>query len=122
MSLFPFRRALESLYATSCCPECLIFFGVEKKSIVLVISPLIALMEDQVATITSLGISAGHVSERQGTDLSIKQQIRHGNYQILFISPETLSSTEWRRLLSTDHYKHNLVALVVDEAHCVKKW
>ena len=80
-------------------------------------------MEDQVATITSLGTSAVHVSERQGTDLSIKQQIRHGNYQILFISPETLfSSTEWRRLLSTDNYKHNLVVLVVDEAHCVKKW
>ena len=76
-------------------------------------------MEDQV----QLSLLLVHVSERQGTDPSIKQQIRHGNYQILFLSSEALfSSTEWRRLLSTDHYKHNLVALVVDEAHCVKKW
>ena len=49
--------------------------GVEKKSIVAVISPLIAL-EDQIAAITSLGISAVHVSERQSTDSTTKHGIR----------------------------------------------
>ena len=88
--------------------------GVEKKSIVAVISPLIALMEDQMAVITSLGISAVHISERQSTDSTTKHGIRHGNFQILFFSLEALfCSTEWRRLLSNDHYKLNLVGLVV---------
>ena len=112
MSLFPFQGFGKSLCYILLPRVFDLLCGVEKKSIVMVISPLLALMEDQVATITSLGISAVHVSERQGTDLSIKQQIRHGNYQILFISPEALfSCTEWRTLLSTDHYKYNLVAL-----------
>ena len=48
--------------------------GVEKKSIVLVISPLIALMEDQVASIRSLGISAVYVSDRC-VARTVKQQI-----------------------------------------------
>ena len=63
MSLFPFPLALANL--------CVIFLpkvfdvlrGVDNNSIIVVISPLIALMEDQVASITSLGISAVHVSD-----------------------------------------------------------
>ena len=46
-----------------------------------------------------------------------------GKYQLVFISPEALfGSLEWRRMLSTDIYMKNLVAFVVDEAHCVEKW
>lgn len=97
--------------------------GVEKKSIVLVVSPLIALMEDQVAGITSMGISAAYVSDKQSTDREVKRQIRKGIYQVIFMSPEALfATTEWRQMLSTEYYRLNLVAMVVDEAHCVKKW
>ena len=97
--------------------------GVDNKSIIVVISPLIALMEDQVASIISLGISAVHVSDRPSLDSITKHGIQHGDYQIIFLSPEALFCTmEWRRVLSTEHYKVNLVGLVVDEAHCIKKW
>lgn len=93
-------------------------------SIALVISPLIALMEDQVAAITSLGVSAVYLSDKQSTDHAVRKRLCNGDYQLVFMSPEALfASLELRRLLlCTNHYRSNMIALVVDEAHCVKKW
>lgn len=91
------------------------------KSVVLVVSPLTALMNDQVASFTAKGIAAVHVCERLSKQ--DKAAVQQGEYRIIFISPETLfASLEWRNLLCTDLYRQNLVAFVVDEAHCVKKW
>ena len=97
--------------------------SVEKKSIVLVVSPLIALMKDQVASITAMGITATYVTDKRMTVTSTKGAIDRGDIQVIFISPEALfSGTEWKRLLCTDVYRQNLVAFVVDEAHCIKDW
>ena len=66
-------------------------------SIVIVISPLIALMEDQVKSFSSRGIrsvKAGNCSDET------RQKFIHGEYQIVFISPESLlSSQRWRKML-----------------------
>ena len=53
-------------------------------------------MEIQVAAITSLGISAVHVSDKQSLDSITKHEhgIQHGNYQIKFLSSKLLSSGE----------------------------
>ena len=51
-------------------------------------------MEDQIAAIASLGISAVHVSERQSTDSTTKHGIRHGNFQILFFSRKLSSAVQ----------------------------
>ncbi len=110
-------------YGKSLCYEILpIVFdelrGVEKKSIILVVSPLSALMKDQVAAVSSLGIAAAYV-----TASSNKKDIQEGKVQVIFVSPETLfCGTQWRRLLCTDLYRANLIAFVVDEAHCIKDW
>ncbi len=46
--------------------------------------------------------------------------IKHGEYQI---SPESLfHSFEWRQVLCSDIYISNLVGVIIDEAHCIKKW
>ena len=46
-----------------------------------------------------------------------------GDYQIIFVSPESLfHGTKMRKLLCTDIFHENLVAYVIDEAHCVLKW
>lgn len=96
---------------------------VEKTSIVLIVSPLIALMKDQSVSFTRKGISAGYVSDKETTDRDTKKKILRGQYQLVFISPEALFlATEWRRMLAGDIYGQNLVGFVVDEAHCVKKW
>lgn len=94
-----------------------------KKSIVLVVSPLIALMKDQVASITAMGMSAVYVTDKQTTASPAKTLLQDGSYQIIFISPEALlSGTEWKRLLCTDVYRESLAAFIIDEAHCIKKW
>jgi superfamily II DNA helicase RecQ len=93
----------------------------EEKSIVLVVSPLVALMKDQVATISNLGVSAVYATDREATHKN--KSLTEGSYQIIFISPEALfRGTRWRKILSSDTYKRKLAAFVVDEAHCIKKW
>ena len=46
-----------------------------------------------------------------------------GQYQLVFMSPKALPTDEqWRDMLLSEVYNERLVALIVDEAHCVKKW
>ena len=120
--------SLPTGYGKSLCYTILplVFDAIQKvksKSIVIVVSPLSALMKDQVAAITNMGILGTNVTDVQFTPPSVMMQIEHGEFQMIFISPEALfRGTVWRRLLCTDIYRENLVAFVVDEAHCIKNW
>ena len=99
--------------------------GVEKESVVIVVSPLVALMKEQAAFFSSKGISAASISDKDDHESTkeTRRGIRRGEFQLVFLSPEALFATlEWRRMLSTDLYRTNLVGFIVDEAHCVKKW
>ena len=62
---------------------------VDRKSIVLALSPLVALMQDQVGRITSKRISATCLA-----DESKRREVKNGEYQVVFVSPETLSSPD----------------------------
>ena len=96
---------------------------VEKRSVCMVVSPLIALMQDQSMSFTTRGISAGYVSDKEFKEKEKTRKIKRGECQLIFISPEALFlTTEWRVMLSSDYYRRNLVGFIVDEAHCVKKW
>ena len=99
-------------------------FDVLKKrdrSTVLVVSPLDALMKDQERSLQSRGVKAIQVGS-DNTD-KIVEDIKQGYYEILFISPERLlTSEDWRDILQSPVYKEQLVGVIVDEAHCVKKW
>jgi len=92
-----------------------------EKNIVIVVSPLINLMKDQVSRLTSLGISAISLS-----DISSESDIRaveRGTYSIVYGSPESwLGETRWRKMLSNDVYQHSVRALAVDEAHVICHW
>ena len=56
-------------------------------------------------------------------DRAQQERILRGEVQVLYIGPELLMlNTLWRDMLTTPVYKENLVAFVVDEAHCVAKW
>ena len=91
------------------------------KSIVIAVSPLIALMKDQVSALSAKGLAVGCVtSESSDTELA---QVRNGHYQLVFFSPEALLGVRrWRQMLQGELYSQRIVAFVVDEAHCVKKW
>ena len=60
---------------------------------------------------------------REGLDGASLDRLKKGECQLIYITPEAvICNPYWRELLRTDAYQKNLVALVVDEAHCVKKW
>ena len=97
--------------------------GVANRSVVIVVSPLIALMKDQVGTFSAKGIRAAYASDKEDSTGNTRRDIKKGEYQLVFVSPEALFATlEWRRMLSTELYRAILVGFIVDEAHCVTKW
>ena len=86
------------------------------------ISPLTSIMMDQQAKFSALGIKVEYVGEAQQND-SIIRNVLQGSVQLVFISPEAiLHNHRFRTMLLSNVYRNHLVALVVDEAHCIKTW
>ncbi|MDB6131438.1 MAG: ATP-dependent helicase RecQ [Verrucomicrobiales bacterium] len=86
----------------------------------LVISPLIALMKDQVDALNSVGVSATFLNSTLDSDES-KTRLRglfNGDYKMLYIAPERVLMSGFLEMLSG--WKIGLVA--IDEAHCVSEW
>ena len=118
--------ALPTGYGKSLCFALLphIFDRLRSKSgsIVICISPLTSLMMDQREKFSRVGLEAEFVGEAQ-QDPSVVARVRDGRVQLLYISPESLlTNLEWREMLQSEVYRENLVAFVIDEAHCVKQW
>lgn len=90
--------------------------------ICLVVSPLVALMKDQVKNLQRRGILAAFISSEMPR-WEIMQQLDNcilGDYKFLYISPERISSDLFQEKLKHLAPKVNL--LVVDEAHCISQW
>lgn len=86
------------------------------------ISPLVSLMVDQHSKFSVKGLSTEYVGEAQ-CDLNVKRKVLNGDVQLVYISPESLIMNKtYRSMLLSPQYQQKLVALVIDEAHCVKTW
>lgn len=93
-----------------------------KPGLTLVISPLIALMENQVQELQERKVAAGllHSQLPPAQRRRVLTQIDQQQLQLLYLSPETLLSFPvWQRLINPDL---RLNGLVLDEAHCVVQW
>ncbi|XP_065917244.1 ATP-dependent DNA helicase Q1-like [Dysidea avara] len=91
-------------------------------SLVVCISPLASLEMDLTEKFRSRGINAVFVGEQQ-KDWGQRRRVLDGNVEIVFTSPENIICNKiYRNMLRSEVYKKRLVALVVDEAHCVKTW
>ncbi len=86
----------------------------------IVISPLIALMDDQVAALRQLGVNAAALHSELDPDRleRIRSDLRDGRLDILYISPERLVSPGTARWLA----RNPVSVLAIDEAHCVSAW
>lgn len=88
--------------------------------VTLVISPLVALMEDQVQALNARGIRSAFVNSTIHPR-EVEQRLinaRNGMYQLLYLSPERLASTLWSEM--GRDIPISMVA--VDEAHCISEW
>ena len=86
------------------------------------ISPLTSLMMDQRAKFTPRGLTTEFVGEAQSDQATVRKVLR-GETQLVLITPESIiGNALYRNMLLSTTYKEKLVALVVDEAHCVKTW
>jgi ATP-dependent DNA helicase RecQ len=86
----------------------------------LVISPLIALMKDQVEALVSNGIDARYINSSQSLteQRAIENDLLSGKIKLLYVSPEKLVSQSFAPLMS--RLTVNLIA--IDEAHCISAW
>ena len=86
----------------------------------LVISPLIALMDDQAAKLASLGLRVARI--HSGLDRAVARQAcidyLQGSLQFLFIAPERLRVPGFKEMLA----KRPLALIAIDEAHCISQW
>ena len=90
----------------------------EARSVCLVVVPLVALMNDQVASITSRGLSAACVGSECSADKL--RDISNGKYKIVFGTPEALLNNH--RGIFRGSLKKYLKAVFIDESHCIAKW
>ncbi len=94
--------------------------GLLRDGLAVVVSPLIALMDDQVATLEELGVSAAALnstlSAEQQRDLA--NRIRLGEIKMLYLAPERLVQPRMLSFLQN----LNIALFAIDEAHCVSQW
>lgn len=86
----------------------------------LVVSPLIALMQDQVVRLKHLGIDAAFLQagmHYKDVEMTLRNML-NGPYKLLYVSPERLQSKLFREYLP----EFDLSMIAVDEAHCVSQW
>jgi ATP-dependent DNA helicase RecQ len=95
-----------------------------KSGVTLVVSPLIALMQDQVEALQKSGIPATFLnSSLLGSEVWQRQnEIRKNQIKLLYLAPERLLSEEFLPFLDEIQARVGLAGLVVDEAHCVSEW
>ena len=88
--------------------------------VTLVISPLIALMKDQIDFLVSRGVAAARLDSTVDTAdaRDVYQQLRDGTLKILYVAPERLANERFLATLA----RLRIALLAVDEAHCISEW
>lgn len=96
------------------------WFAKSQPELVLVVSPLIALMQDQTAKARAAGIDASFINSSLSKEEREKRQktLGEGGFRLLFVTPERFRKSEFRDALA----RRKVGLFAVDEAHCVSMW
>ncbi|MCA0303570.1 MAG: DNA helicase RecQ [Proteobacteria bacterium] len=88
--------------------------------VTLVVSPLIALMRDQVRALTAAGVAAGSLnsSNDPAETARVLGLLRRGDLRLLYVAPERLARPDTIEMLA----ESNVSMMAIDEAHCVSQW
>jgi len=94
--------------------------ALHRSGLTVVVSPLIALMKDQVDQLQAAGVAATFLNSTLTADeaRSRLRGLHKGEWRLLYVAPERLMLDEWKENLAN----WNITALAIDEAHCVSEW
>ena len=84
----------------------------------LVISPLIALMQDQVRAMRAFGVRAGALNSQSDDSETTIRALRDGALDLLYVAPERAAMEGFRTLVA----RAEIALIAIDEAHCVSQW
>ena len=92
--------------------------------VTIVISPLIALMHDQVGALHEAGVSAAFLNSTQTQEESsaLEKQLLRNELTLLYAAPERINTPRMKGLLASLHERGLLSLFAIDEAHCVSQW
>jgi len=92
--------------------------------VTIVISPLIALMHDQVGALLEAGVSAAFLNSTQTYEESsaLEKQLLKNELTLLYAAPERINTPRMKGLLTSLHERGLLSLFAIDEAHCVSQW
>ena len=95
-----------------------------REGVGIVVSPLIALMQDQVDALKQLGVRAAFLNSSQDADEAreITAQLMRGHLQIVYVAPERLLMSGFLSLLDEIEEGAGIALFAIDEAHCVSQW
>lgn len=90
----------------------------------IVVSPLIALMQDQVETLNQLGVQAEFLNSSLDARAAreVINRLLHGELKLLYVAPERLLTEGFLNLLERLQTHSGLALFAIDEAHCVSQW
>jgi ATP-dependent DNA helicase RecQ len=95
-----------------------------RDGVAIVVSPLIALMQDQVDALQQLGVKAAFLNSSQSAEdaRSVNNLLMNGELQILYVAPERLLLSGFLAQLAQIETHTGIALFAIDEAHCVSEW
>ncbi|MEO1046229.1 MAG: DNA helicase RecQ [Pseudomonadota bacterium] len=118
------RRVLEGRHTLAVMPTgagkslCYQLPALARPGTAIVISPLIALMHDQIRAARAVGIKAAAMTSADSDNAATAERLRAGDLDLLYVAPERATGAGFQNLLSAV----DIALFAIDEAHCVSEW